>query len=128
MMTSNETASHLLPDFSDPPENLTLSNKVVSVVEGNIPEKVLCHAKAFPEASYQWRREGESDVIVKGNALILNHPVGKRNGGNYTCEAYNRHGNNSLTTFINVLCKNLLYWQAPVMDAFLAFSHLEKPF
>lgn len=88
-----------------PPENLTVSNSVVNVIEGNVPEKVLCNAKAYPESSYQWRREGDNEVIIKGNALILNFPILRKNGGNYYCEAYNRHGNNSQKTFINVLFK-----------------------
>lgn len=87
---------------------MSVSNKIVNVIEGNVPEKVLCHAKAYPEASYQWRREGESEIIIKGNALILNYPIPRKNGGNYVCEAYNRHGNNTQTTFINVLCKSML--------------------
>jgi hypothetical protein len=82
-----------------------VSNKVVNVIEGNVPEKVLCHAKAFPEASYQWKREGEPEILIKNNALIVNQPVNRRNGGNYICEAYNKHGNNSQKTYINVLCK-----------------------
>lgn len=74
-------------------------------MEGHVPEKVLCSAKAYPEASYHWRREGETETIIKGNALILNYPVPRRNGGNYVCEAYNRHGNVSGKTYLNVLCK-----------------------
>ncbi|XP_024084209.1 hemicentin-1 isoform X5 [Cimex lectularius] len=86
-----------------PPENMTVSNSIVNVTEGNIPEKILCSAKAYPEATYQWRREGENEVVMKGNALIVNHAVLRRNAGNYTCEAQNRHGNNTKTIFINVL-------------------------
>ncbi|RZF42221.1 hypothetical protein LSTR_LSTR004370 [Laodelphax striatellus] len=89
-----------------PPENLTVSNKVVNVIEGNIPEKVLCNAKGYPEPSYNWWREDSSEPVVKGNnALTLNYPVRRRNGGNYVCEAFNRHGNNTIKTFVNVLYK-----------------------
>ncbi|XP_039278812.1 uncharacterized protein LOC111055569 [Nilaparvata lugens] len=89
-----------------PPENLTVSNKVVNVIEGNIPEKVLCNAKGYPEPSYNWWREDSSEPVVKGNnALTLNYPVRRRNGGNYICEAFNRHGNNTIKTFVNVLYK-----------------------
>lgn len=90
---------------TDPPENVTVSNKAVNVIEGNVPEKVLCTAKAFPEASYQWRKEDETEIIIKGNALILNFPVSRTRDGNYVCEASNRHGNNTQKTYINVLCK-----------------------
>ncbi|XP_075211632.1 neuromusculin isoform X6 [Lycorma delicatula] len=88
-----------------PPENVTVSNRAVNVIEGNVPEKVLCSAKAFPEASYQWRKEDESEIIIKGNALILNFPVSRTRDGNYVCEAFNRHGNNTQKTYINVLYK-----------------------
>ncbi|KAL1124451.1 hypothetical protein AAG570_001077 [Ranatra chinensis] len=88
-----------------PPENLTVSNKIVNVIEGNIPEKVLCSSKAFPQASYQWKRDGESDIIIKGNALILSYPLSRRNSGEYVCQAINKHGNNTVKTKINVLYK-----------------------
>ncbi|KAF6214764.1 hypothetical protein GE061_009507 [Apolygus lucorum] len=88
-----------------PPENVTLSNTVVNVIEGNIPEKVICQAKGFPEATYDWRRAEENDVVVKGGTFLLNLPVSKRNAGNYTCRAQNRHGQISGYMFINVLYK-----------------------
>ncbi|XP_054284692.1 hemicentin-2-like isoform X5 [Macrosteles quadrilineatus] len=87
-----------------PPENVTVTNKIVNVTENNIPPRVLCSAKAFPEASYNWSREGDSDV-VRGNALILNFPMQRHKGGNYVCTAYNKHGSNTQTTFFNVLYK-----------------------
>jgi len=91
--------------FSDPPENITVSQKIVPVVEGHTPEKVICSSKAYPEASYQWRKEGGTEIIMKGKALILNTPMGRREGGNYVCEAHNRHGTVEGTAYINVLCE-----------------------
>ncbi|XP_049814950.1 hemicentin-1 isoform X1 [Schistocerca nitens] len=88
-----------------PPGNITVSNKVVYVTEGHVPEKVLCNAKAYPEASYQWWKEGEKEPIVKGKTLMLNFAVHRRNSGNYICEASNRHGNTTQKTTINVLYK-----------------------
>jgi hypothetical protein len=88
---------------SDPPENVSVSVPVLSVVEGHIPEKILCNAKAYPEPSYQWHRENDTEIIMKGNALILNYPIPRTSGGNYVCEAFNRHGNITHKTFINVL-------------------------
>ncbi|XP_018907387.2 uncharacterized protein nrm isoform X2 [Bemisia tabaci] len=89
-----------------PPDNLTVSNRVVNVIEGNVPEKVVCNAKAYPEASYHWKRETEpSSIVMKGNALILNYAIAKKDGGNYICEAYNRHGNNTIKTYVNVMYK-----------------------
>ncbi|CAB3363001.1 Hypothetical predicted protein [Cloeon dipterum] len=88
-----------------PPENVSVSVPVLSVVEGHIPEKILCNAKAYPEPSYQWHRENDTEISMKGNALILNYPIPRSKGGNYVCEAFNRHGNITHKTFINVLHK-----------------------
>ncbi|CAH0389722.1 unnamed protein product [Bemisia tabaci] len=61
---------------------------------------------ASPEASYHWKRETEpSSIVMKGNALILNYAIAKKDGGNYICEAYNRHGNNTIKTYVNVMYK-----------------------
>ncbi|KAF4519677.1 hypothetical protein B566_EDAN003927, partial [Ephemera danica] len=86
-----------------PPENVSVSMSVLSVVEGSIPEKILCSAKGYPEPSYQWHRENDTELVMKGNALILNYPIPRTSGGNYICEAFNRHGNITHKTFINVL-------------------------
>ncbi|KAG8232214.1 hypothetical protein J437_LFUL010516, partial [Ladona fulva] len=106
--------------FFDPPENITVSPLTVSVVEGQIPEKVVCNAKAYPEASYHWWRRKPSDsdsgnnlvidpqtssIVVKGNSLVLNYPIPRTDGGEYICEAYNRHGNATMKTYVNVLHK-----------------------
>ncbi|XP_046400693.1 hemicentin-1 isoform X3 [Ischnura elegans] len=105
-----------------PPENITVSPQIVSVVEGQIPDKIVCSAKAYPEASYHWWRRRQSDndgsssnslvidpqtssIVVKGNALVLNYPVPRTDGGEYICEAYNRHGNATIKTHVNVLHK-----------------------
>ncbi|CAG2058341.1 unnamed protein product [Timema podura] len=90
-----------------PPENITVSNKRVNVTETDVPEWVICNAKAYPEAMYQWYKDGERNttVLKGGNTLILSGPLKKERGGNYTCEAFNRHGNITQKTFINVLYK-----------------------
>lgn len=92
--------------LSDPPENITVSSKIISVVEKQEPqEKVVCSAKAYPEPSYQWRKEGETDTIIKGNTFVLSYQVPRRDGGNYVCEAFNRHGSITETIYLNVMCK-----------------------
>ncbi|XP_071450004.1 uncharacterized protein nrm [Hetaerina americana] len=105
-----------------PPENITVAPQIVSVVEGQIPDKMECSAKAYPEASYHWWRRRASDndgsssnslvidpqtssIVVKGKALVLNYPVPRTDGGEYICEAYNRHGNATMKTYVNVLHK-----------------------
>lgn len=39
----------------DPPGNMTVSKTVVHVSEGNIPEKVFCHAEGRPQPTFEWR-------------------------------------------------------------------------
>jgi len=80
----------------------------VNVTEGHIPEKVLCSAVAYPEATYQWKHDTGTFIGKGNNALILSSPVSRAEGGNYTCEASNRHGKITQKTFINVLCKYIM--------------------
>ena len=82
---------------------------MVNVTEGHIPEKVICSATAFPEATYQWIHDSTDTVVKSNNALILTTPVTRKEGGNYSCLASNRHGNITQKAFINVLCKYFLF-------------------
>ncbi|XP_055703739.1 hemicentin-2 isoform X5 [Phlebotomus papatasi] len=84
-----------------PPENTTVSNAEISVEEGHQPQRILCSAKAYPEPTYEWRRLGQ--VIAKGNALIVNKAMLRLDSGPYTCISFNRHGNHSAETIMNVL-------------------------
>lgn len=93
---------------------------MISVVEGQEMEgKVTCQAKAYPEASYLWRKEGETETIAKGNVLMLRYLVPRKDGGNYVCEAYNRHGNITGNTFVNVLCNFFFYLKIKFSHVFL---------
>ncbi|XP_052747843.1 hemicentin-1 isoform X6 [Galleria mellonella] len=95
------------------PENITVTPKVVSVIENEIPAKVVCSARGFPMPSYSWRREHSSKSTSKdhtNNSLILSSsntlllgPVQRKDGGNYLCEAYNRHGSVNTTVFLDVM-------------------------
>ncbi|KAF0769605.1 Hemicentin-1 [Aphis craccivora] len=38
-----------------PPGNMTVSKTIVHVSEGNIPEKVFCHAEGRPSPAFEWR-------------------------------------------------------------------------
>ncbi|KAM3956997.1 neuromusculin isoform 1-T1 [Aphomia sociella] len=95
------------------PENITVTPKVVSVIENEKPAKVVCSARGFPMPSYSWRREYSSKSTAKDNAnnsfvlsssntLLLSH-VQRKDGGHYLCEAYNRHGTVNTTVFLDVM-------------------------
>lgn len=90
---------------TDPPENITVSNKKVSVIENHIPQRVICSAKAHPEVSYSWHRDTPTpETISKGNALMLG-AVTRTAAGNYVCKAFNRHGSTTAKTYLNVMCE-----------------------
>ncbi|VVD03801.1 unnamed protein product [Leptidea sinapis] len=92
---------------SHEPENITVTPKVVSVIENEIPAKVTC------AANYSWRREQPSKstakdhtntslILSSSNTLLLG-PVARKDAGNYVCEAYNRHGAVNTTVFLDVM-------------------------
>lgn len=89
--------------FLDPPENTTTKIQKVEVVEGFIPPHVICEAKAYPDPSFEWRRNGE--VIATGNALIINTAMKQSDRGTYTCFSFNKHGNQSTDIEMDVQCK-----------------------
>uniref|UniRef100_A0A336JZG9 CSON005257 protein n=1 Tax=Culicoides sonorensis TaxID=179676 RepID=A0A336JZG9_CULSO len=92
----------------NPPENVTVwssdtGKSEIMVEEGQMPQRILCSAKAYPEPSYIWIRNDE--VIAKGNALIVNKPMQHADAGIYSCIAKNKHGNGTAEANINIRFK-----------------------
>ncbi|XP_060807894.1 hemicentin-1 [Amyelois transitella] len=95
------------------PENITVTPKVVKVIENEIPAKVVCSARGFPMPNYSWRREhstkssgkdhGNTSLILSSSNTLLLGPAQRKDGGNYLCEAYNRHGSVNTTVYLDVL-------------------------
>ncbi|KAM7357581.1 neuromusculin isoform 3-T4 [Cochliomyia hominivorax] len=85
------------------PDNTTVSEEVVYVQEDTIPGRVICKSRANPEPSYEWHFNNKT--VVLGNALIINKPMTRNDTGRYTCVAWNKHGNTSVDTFIDVQYK-----------------------
>lgn len=94
--------------FVDPPENLTVSNKVVNVIETQQPVKVTCSGKGHPALTYVWKKNATSEPIAKSHILRLGE-MKRSDAGNYICEASNRHGNETTNVYFNVQCKYELY-------------------
>ncbi|XP_043278895.1 uncharacterized protein nrm isoform X1 [Venturia canescens] len=88
-----------------PPENMTISKKIIDVIVDSIPESVKCSAVAEPEPMFRWFREGSTDVISTDAVHVFKTKVPRRSNGTYICQAYNRHGQNNITTYLNVLFK-----------------------
>ena len=90
--------------LSDPPENIELSDLVITLEEGSSAESVMCTAEAYPEASYAWEVNG-GDVVATDNLLFFDEGVSRDQGGDYTCVAKNRHGRAEMVTRIEVICE-----------------------
>ncbi|KAK0170097.1 hypothetical protein PV328_010700 [Microctonus aethiopoides] len=98
-----KSTTHFQVEF--PPENMTISKKIIDVVVDYIPESVKCGAVAHPEPTFRWYREGSMDTISQSPVLIFETKVPKRSNGTYVCEAMNRHGSQNISTYLNVLYK-----------------------
>ncbi|XP_076670099.1 neuromusculin isoform X2 [Andrena cerasifolii] len=97
------SSTHFRVEF--PPENMTISRKVINVTVDTIPETVDCNATGRPQPTFRWFREGSTDTIVHDHVLDLKMPVPRRSNGTYYCEASNRHGNRSISMVMNVQFK-----------------------
>ncbi|XP_017770206.1 PREDICTED: LOW QUALITY PROTEIN: uncharacterized protein LOC108557968 [Nicrophorus vespilloides] len=84
-----------------PPENLTVSSKVVSVIENHKPDKVVCQGKGHPTLNYLWRRDGTTEPLSKTNILNLGI-VPRSASGKYICEANNKYGTETTNVYLNV--------------------------
>nr|XP_034174876.1 uncharacterized protein LOC117601811 isoform X3 [Osmia lignaria] len=98
-----KSSTHFHVEF--PPENMTISKSKINVTVDTIPETVTCNAKAHPEATFRWFREGSTDTIIEGRVLDLKIKVPRRSNGTYYCEAANRHGSRNISMIMNVQFK-----------------------
>lgn len=88
--------------------NLTVSNRVVPVVENNIPEVISCNAKGHPAPAYSWRKDESTEPLSKHSYLQLGATT-RSHSGKYVCEAVNKYGNQSTYVYLNVQCKYLSF-------------------
>ena len=64
-----------------------------------------CEADANPPASIVWRKAGRSEIASLQETLRLS-PVGRRDGGLYTCQAQNSVGTSeAVSVQLDVKCK-----------------------
>lgn len=99
-----ESSTHFHVEF--PPEEITISRKIIHVIVDTIPETVECNAKARPTPNFRWFREGLStDTIMEGHVFDWKMPIPRRSNGTYYCEAWNRHGSLNISMIMNVQFK-----------------------
>jgi len=84
-----------------PPENIEISERYISVHEGDSPEKILCTAEAYPKANYHWEFQDET-VVGTDNLLFFDQGIRRDQAGEYKCIAENRHGKKEITTHFDV--------------------------
>lgn len=90
--------------FTDPPEDVYVSTKVVNVVEGQAPNPVKCHGKGHPNLTYKWKKNSTAEPKEYGEELRLG-PMIRSDSGTYICEASNKHGTENAVVYFNVMCK-----------------------
>ena len=73
-----------------------------TLIEGS-SRNLTCSASGIPPPTVAWIEEG-SGQRAPGNVLRL-IDIYRNQSGAYRCEARNRCGNKSVTTFVDVLCK-----------------------
>ncbi|XP_018054355.1 PREDICTED: hemicentin-1 isoform X1 [Atta colombica] len=98
-----ESFTHFHVEF--PPEDITISKKIINVIVDTVPETVECNAKARPKPNFRWYREGSTDIIMEGHVFDLKMSIPRRSSGTYYCEAWNRHGSLNISFIMNVQFK-----------------------
>lgn len=88
----------------DPPENTTVTNTTVDVNEGDSPRFLSeCTGNAYPPLQYQWHHNGT--VKSEGPKLHIYKPMTRDDAGVYECVSRNKHGTQTASMQINILCK-----------------------
>ncbi|XP_022255787.1 hemicentin-1-like [Limulus polyphemus] len=86
-----------------PPEDIKISMVQLEILEGEVPEDLVCSASAHPDGEYIWLQKGEP--VSQGPVLSFNSSLSKEMAGNYTCVVSNRHGRAKTAAVIRVLHK-----------------------
>lgn len=116
-------------EISDPPENTTVSNSTVDVIEGDSPPRITCSGNAYPPLQYQWLRNGT--VKCDGPILHIYKSMTRDDAGIYECVSRNKHGTQSASIEINILCRFnpsfTISFQILIKNLFLTFVSVDKP-
>ena len=91
----------LIFQLVDPPEDVKVSEIFVDVKENHVPKAVKCEGKGKPRLNYVWRKASTKEVVAVDDTLALGR-LSKSEEGNYTCEGYNKHGNQSANVYFHV--------------------------
>lgn len=89
--------------FLDPPRFVKVSTQYVEVTENQYPPSVKCSGAGRPALNYVWKNKKTSEVITDSDVLSLG-PMTRSLAGTYTCNASNKHGNESLDVIFYMHC------------------------
>ncbi|ALC44604.1 nrm [Drosophila busckii] len=82
------------------PDDITVSETLVHVEEHNQPGRVICKSQANPAPQYEWILPNHT--VILGNTLSINDPIKRNETGIYKCRAFNKHGDRTADTMIDV--------------------------
>lgn len=89
--------------ITDPPENTTISNSTIEIVEDSLIPKISCSGNGYPKLRYQWIRNGS--VVSEDSNLNLYNKTTRTDAGIYECVSRNKHGTQVVAMNVSISCK-----------------------
>ena len=87
--------------YTDPPENLSLTEDWLEVEEGEELEPVICAGSGSPPLSFYWTLREE--VVAEGDTLTFPQPLERDQAGQYFCHGANKHQESLASLSLSVL-------------------------
>lgn len=84
-----------------PPEDVTVGEENLEVMEGEELEPVLCSGSGSPQLTFYWTLRDE--VVAEGDLLTFHQPLTRTQAGQYLCHGANRHGEQLAALNLSVL-------------------------
>ena len=102
--------------LADPPEEVTVDQKSLELIEGEEMEPVTCSGSGSPELTFYWTLQEEEEVVGEGEVLTFSQPVERSQAGEYLCHGANRHGERVADFSLSVLFRPECEWSEPGRD------------
>ena len=99
--------------LADPPEEVTVDQKSLELIEGEEMEPVTCSGSGSPELTFYWTLQEEEEVVGEGEVLTFSQPVERSQAGEYLCHGANRHGERVADFSLSVLFRPECEWFHP---------------
>ena len=99
--------------LADPPEEVTVDQKSLQLIEGEEMEPITCSGSGSPELTFYWTLQEEEEVVGEGEVLTFSQPVERSQAGEYLCHGANRHGEQVADFSLSVLYRPECEWSDP---------------